>query len=358
MGTLAAQMGNQQASQNEAIGRANEIVTARGQYAGVLGNIAGQDIGVAGQNAGYNQQTGMFNAGQTQQNSQFNAGMQQQTNLANQQANLQQQGINLGANTALQGQSQAEMLARMQQEQMKFGNLDPGSAGLLSPQNIATAAGAAIALSDVNSKTGIMPISGGGGHQQFIGPGQRMAPNRRASAGDWGNALGSILSSAFLTKAMEKKDKATEAKKQYEAARTKGLQDKDGLTSLYKDAKRVSADPNNPYHGQDPDELMAELRQLGVKSTISDEDSKKEARQMLGKLTPYSYEYKADAGQPPGRHVGVMAQDLEKSAAGKQMVGRDGDTGYKNVDYLKGLPTMMAGLADINDRLGRLEKKR
>ncbi len=135
MGTLSAQMGNQQASQNEAIGRANEMATARGQLGANLSSLAGQDINVAGQNAGFRQQSGMFNAGQQQQMNQFNAGLQQQTNLANQNAQLQQTGLNqslaLGANNALQNQAQAEMAARMQQEQMAFGNLDPGTGGYL-----------------------------------------------------------------------------------------------------------------------------------------------------------------------------------------------------------------------------------
>ncbi len=340
MGTLAAQMGNQQASQTEAIGRANEMATARGQYAGLLGNLAGQDIGIAGQNAGFNQQTGMFNAGQRQQSNQFNAGLQQQTNLANQQANLQQQGINLGANNALQNQAQAEMAARMQQDQMRYGNLDPGSQGLLSPSNVATAAGAAMMLSDVNSKVGIRPATG------------------RAKAGDWGSALGSMLSGIALSRAMERKEMATENRKSNEAARQKGLQDKGGLTSMYRQVKAQTQDPNNPVHGQDPDKLMSDWRGLGVTPTVSDEKSKREARDMLGKLTPYSYEYKDDAGQAPGRHVGVMAQDLERSERGREMVGRDEATGYKNVDYLKGLPTMMAGLADVSERIKRLEKKR
>lgn len=131
---LSAQMGNQQASQNEAIGRANEMATARGQLGSVYGQIAGQDIGVAGQNAGFGQQMSMFNAGQQQNMGQFNAGLQQQTNLANQQANLSQQGLNnglfLGGNAQLQNESQAEMNARLQEQQLYAQSLNPGSQGV------------------------------------------------------------------------------------------------------------------------------------------------------------------------------------------------------------------------------------
>lgn len=133
MGSLGSQMGVQQAAQNEAIGRANEMATARGQLGNVYGQVAGQDIGVAGQNAGFGQQMSMFNAGQRQNMNQYNASNQQQTNLANQNANLQQQGLNnslfLGANQGLLGQSQAEMGARLHQGDLEYSNLQPGSPG-------------------------------------------------------------------------------------------------------------------------------------------------------------------------------------------------------------------------------------
>lgn len=156
MGTLSSQMTNQQASQNEAIGRANEMATARGQLGNVYGQVAGQDIGVAGQNAGFGQQMSMFNAGQNQGMSQFNAGqqqgmsqfnagqgqnmaqynagLQQQANIANQNANLNQQGLNqalaLGANNQLMGQGANELQANQLNNEMNYSNLQPGGPGL------------------------------------------------------------------------------------------------------------------------------------------------------------------------------------------------------------------------------------
>jgi hypothetical protein len=73
----------------------------------------------------------------------------------------------------------------------------------------------------------------------------------------------------------------------------------------------------------------------------------------LDSLTSYKYKYKNPAKHGGGERVGVMAQDLEKSDAGAQMVS-DGPEG-KMVDFSKSGPTVLASLADINDRLRKLE---
>lgn len=78
----------------------------------------------------------------------------------------------------------------------------------------------------------------------------------------------------------------------------------------------------------------------------------------LKSLKPYEYEYKDAIKKLPiggkGRHVSVMAQDLEKAGpVGKRMVF-DTPVG-KVVDYGKGLPAMLASLAEINRRLEKVE---
>ena len=77
---------------------------------------------------------------------------------------------------------------------------------------------------------------------------------------------------------------------------------------------------------------------------------------MLDKLKAKSYLYKDPTAQGarPGRQIGVMAQDLEKSPLGAQFV-IDTPEG-KKVDYGKAASTMMAGLAYHNERLHKLEK--
>jgi hypothetical protein len=78
-------------------------------------------------------------------------------------------------------------------------------------------------------------------------------------------------------------------------------------------------------------------------------------------LQSYSYNYKKDKApngkeNPKGEVKSVMAQDLEKSDLGKQMVI---DTpGGKMVDYAQGMAMMLAGLAELNKKTKELEKKK
>jgi hypothetical protein len=83
-------------------------VNARQQLAGVLGQGAQQDIGIAAQNAGF----------------------AQQSSLSNQMAQLQMTGLNQQASlaylSAMTGIDQAELQARLQQEQLQVAQRQPG----------------------------------------------------------------------------------------------------------------------------------------------------------------------------------------------------------------------------------------
>lgn len=81
------------------------------------------------------------------------------------------------------------------------------------------------------------------------------------------------------------------------------------------------------------------------------------ARKALGKLRPYEYEYNDEGrarGMPEGKVVGVMAQDLELSEAGRALV--DDEQGRKWIDGRKALSLLLAGAADHEARLRAVEK--
>jgi Chaperone of endosialidase len=83
-------------------------------------------------------------------------------------------------------------------------------------------------------------------------------------------------------------------------------------------------------------------------------------KSFLDKLQAYSYEYKKGAkdmeGAGEGRHLSVMAQDLEKAGpVGKSMVEQD-EQGNKVVDYGKGFGAILASQAQLNERLSQIEK--
>ena len=90
---------------------------------------------------------------------------------------------------------------------------------------------------------------------------------------------------------------------------------------------------------------------INLKENIQDGDQKIE--NMMDNIDAYEYDYKPEIGGEQDQ-VSVMAQDLEKSELGSQFV-EDTDMG-KMVDYGKAMPTMMAGQANLNRRLRRLEK--
>src|SRR6185295_403402 len=92
------------------------------------------------------------------------------------------------------------------------------------------------------------------------------------------------------------------------------------------------------------------------KTDVSDGEAA--AQSILDAMSPKSYRYKDGARGPgvsPGRKVGVMAQDLERTPAGKKLVGESGD-GKKLIKG--GAPTattLMAMLATLNKRMDRVE---
>jgi hypothetical protein len=87
---------------------------------------------------------------------------------------------------------------------------------------------------------------------------------------------------------------------------------------------------------------------------VSDKKIESKLSELLNKITPYSFDYK-DSNEGKGNRIGVMAQDLEKSDLGKDMVKEDND-GIKRVDVGELLGTNIAATKVISDKLNKLEK--
>lgn len=98
--------------------------------------------------------------------------------------------------------------------------------------------------------------------------------------------------------------------------------------------------------------------------TKSDKNSKeniksgaKDVQKFLDALAAKSYNYK-DASEPgaaPGKRVGIIAQDLEKSDMGKALVINS--PSGKMVDTVQGFGAVLAAQSELNKRLKKLEKK-
>jgi hypothetical protein len=89
---------------------------------------------------------------------------------------------------------------------------------------------------------------------------------------------------------------------------------------------------------------------------VSDEKAKRDAGQMVDKLDPYAFKYKDPERHGAGQHFGIMAQDLERSEAGRTVV-EEGPDGLKRVNTPKLTMLNSAALAQYDDRLGELEKR-
>lgn len=94
---------------------------------------------------------------------------------------------------------------------------------------------------------------------------------------------------------------------------------------------------------------IAMLSDIRSKENIKSADNNVE--DMLDKLTGYHYNYKEDPNKE--EHTGIIAQDLEKSKPGKELV--EETPKGKVVDFNKAGGTIFAALANINKRLKELE---
>jgi len=77
-------------------------------------------------------------------------------------------------------------------------------------------------------------------------------------------------------------------------------------------------------------------------------------RKFLDALQSYEYKYKHE-GKGATPQMGIMAQDLEKTRLGKQMVVQDAVSGLKSVDFGRGFGALLASQAELNKRIKKLE---
>jgi len=82
--------------------------------------------------------------------------------------------------------------------------------------------------------------------------------------------------------------------------------------------------------------------------------SANEIETFMNAIKEYNYNYK-NKTNGTGEKTGVMAQDLEKTAVGKTMVDENG-SGQKVVDTNKAIGAILAGMADLNKKIKKMEK--
>ena len=157
--------------------------------------------------------------------------------------------------------------------------------------------------------------------------------------------------------AREAEKRAQQDMVRYKLAATQGME---GVANSAREAQ----------HGRNTQaaaSAVEEAQQMGQMAMMafSDKEMKKDIKgadkdikSFMDALSEYSYKYKKDdmPGTFKGTNFGILAQDLEKSKAGKQMV-EDTPEG-KMVNFAKGFGTVLASQANLNKRLKELESKK
>lgn len=305
---------------------------------------------------------------------------------------LGQSGMQSGALLGLEGQKTSRYAADM---------------GVPSPYATMAqgAAAAGAAMSDVNAKTSITPVDsvvrvkdpverlGQGGHEysapvQFTGGSNdaaQIASNVRAShkaqeikpvakKGDeaplgtegnpltakhkqfWATGIGDgVDQGGWLTSDKEEKKKAELT------GYARGLNEG---TRAVQTAGMFDGRPNPILHSAvigDPTLDQGTARQMvrarhpgvaprGAQAAIKPPDP--EVEELMAGLKGYKYNYKNPGKHGGGRHLGVMAQNLEKTKLGKAMV-KDTKEG-KKIDVGKLAGALGAAMSDLNERVNAM----
>ncbi len=356
-----------------AILRAQEDQARQGLLAQTLQGARSQDIGIASEQAGLQQQTLMQNAGFSQEAAQQNAAMAQQTALANLQAGMTQQQQNdamvqfyLGLNLSL---DQAQLAAGMALEQLMADQAMAAmnaTAGIVS-QNAAsqqqatgallgaggTILGGAMMASDVKLKTKVKKAD----INKFLDKVSESIPSGPLPPGSVDIAKPTMPSAAVQSGAAGRNAAPAGANPAAAA----------GLAAPALGAPQIGpgvsvpvpspAGASNPWAwgmmqaGMNYSKMMSDKDQ---KEKISDADVEEFMDSAEGK--EYEYKDKEQFGSAP--RLGVMAQDLQRSALGKEMVTetKDGDLVVATGDL--GMGAVFASLGNLHKRIDQLEREK
>lgn len=142
------------------------------------------------------------------------------------------------------------------------------------------------------------------------------------------------------------------------------LQNLEGMKSGIAGATQALQAQRNADNAASKQGFIGNVMNAGA-TIFSDEKLKKDVKEVdsksieefLSNLKAKAFKYKSPNGESyqNGTVTGIMAQDLEKSKIGKDMVS-DSDEG-KQVDMKKAVPATLAAVADIMKRIKKLEGK-
>jgi len=287
------------------------------------------------------------------------SGAEQKSDLANIQAGMQQRGM-ADSGTSLAAQLQAQQASALAAQQQ---SAQMAQASIQAKQNaLAQAAQAAGQMeqqqfgrqSQVKSAQDVINQFNAANRQNVAG--QNLGQRQRIS--EQGSALRN--QEQMFNKNLQQQQFENEMRK------AGGLsQASSNMAQMFAGQAQAQAAANQATMGS----LIsggATLAAAGMKASdkevkkdiknASPKEIKGELNKLLSKLEPYMYKYKNQEKHGEGRRLGIMAQDLEKSEAGKDMVANDSE-GTKSVDVGQVATSALAAAKDLMDRVEKLEKK-
>jgi hypothetical protein len=272
-----------------------------------------------------------FNAQAQNEMERFKADSLLRTQIANQAAQLQATGMGIEAIARQLGiqQQTAEALitsetAMFTAEQQRLGEQKKADSAMAG--NLLSTAGtvAAAIISDETDKKNIKPLDLGSDTkkkdfstrlQESMAAVKSKEPKEQTASGGFAD-MSKMISGALMESGKE-----------------------GAASSGAAEAAKVASDKN-------------------TKKNVKSDNPKIDA--LLGSLKGYEFEYKDSSkpGTADGKRYGVMAQDLEKTDAGKSVVIKDPKTGKKQIDVGQATGLLFASLGRLNDKVDQLSKKR
>jgi Chaperone of endosialidase len=306
--------------------RANEQNTARAGLANVGDQMRGQD-----QNMAINQ-----------------ANLDQGANLANVNAAVTTNGQNQTYQTNLGQLQNAANAQAMGGDATKIQSIaNDKKQGQANDGSLFDTTGKFVSglASDENAKTDIAPASGnqisqlfssfGGSTPKQTQPGALMGSLIAPSANDPAPAKGGGMDAGGLAGIAKQVMGGAGG-----AAGAAGAADAGGAAGALEAAGPALA-------------LASDVR---VKADVT--ASPEEARRLFAGLHPKTFNYKPEMGLGNQKHLGVIAQDVEKSGPlGRGMVD-SGPGGVKQIDVPQATGALMAAMADFEHRLNQLQGKK
>ena len=296
--------------------RIQEQQAARGQLADVLGQTRNMDVNLAGQQAQFQQQAGLQNAETDAQRALAQAQLTQQAGLANQSEFGTTSRFNVGT----------DLQAQQSNAQLGLAAQTTNAGNVMQAQQFN--AKAADEMARFNADAGLrVQIANQAAELQARGMDNAQIAQY---LGIEQASLSSVLSSQGQQFASEQARQNAQG-----AAKTQMLGNVIGAGAAV--GAKLASDAANKKN---------------IRS------GEKDMRAFVDALDAHTYEYKNSNidGAAPGKRYGIMAQALERSAAGKSIV-RETPEG-KKVDVAQGLGVALAALAAMNKRLGKVEGKR